>query len=55
MMRKLGSADALLDLCLCAYVIRMLLYAILPIMKSPWFGEWVPVTDVSKDEHNTPL
>ena len=36
MLRKLGSPDALMDVSLCAYVIRMLCYAMLPALRSPW-------------------
>ncbi|GAX86214.1 hypothetical protein CEUSTIGMA_g13627.t1 [Chlamydomonas eustigma] len=36
LLRLLGGPDALLDLCLCAYVVRMLAYAGLPVLGSPW-------------------
>ena len=35
MIKWLGSPDALLDVCMVSYVIRMLSYAALPFMRSP--------------------
>lgn len=37
LMCRLGGPDALIDLCLGAYVLRMLLYALLPRLGSPWW------------------
>ncbi len=37
MLRALGSADALLDVCLAAYVLRMLCYSGLPYLRSAWW------------------
>ena len=37
MIKWLGSPDALLDVCLGSYVVRMLGYSALPYMLSPWW------------------
>ncbi|KAG1659725.1 hypothetical protein FOA52_012265 [Chlamydomonas sp. UWO 241] len=37
MMAKLGGPDALLDVCLATYILRMLLYSLLPHFGSPWW------------------